>query len=82
MDSSKGPEAYKPFLINFIQEDDNLTFAKFNRKLRSFEDMDRFRTGSEDDNLKVAAPVSDRRGRERNIQVTGLYVLHVWREWT
>lgn len=60
------PKAYKPFSIHVTQGDDNLTFADFKTKLRSFEDTEKFRTGSEDNIMKVAAPVSDWRGRERN----------------
>ena len=55
------PESFKPFVIHVTQADDNLSFAEFKTKLRSFEDTEKYRASSEDNVMRASATV---RGRE------------------
>lgn len=55
------PESFKPFVIHVTQGDENLTFAEFKTKLRSFEDTEKYRSNSDDNVMKANAAF---RGRE------------------
>ena len=52
--------------MHITQTDDRLTFGEFKAKLRIFEDTDKYKTVSEDeDNVMKAAPPAAARGRGR-----------------
>ncbi|XP_060758362.1 uncharacterized protein LOC132869011 [Neoarius graeffei] len=54
------PESFKAFVIHVTQGDENLTFAEFKTKLRSFEETEKYHASS-DDNVMKASATSRRR---------------------
>jgi len=65
------PESFKPFTIHVTQRDETIYFAEFKTKLRSYDDTEKMRATTTDDNvMKVqqqrARPVgTGERGAER-----------------
>ncbi|KAJ8414258.1 hypothetical protein AAFF_G00051280 [Aldrovandia affinis] len=48
------PESFKPFAIFVTQRDETLSFTDFKTKLRSYEDTEKMRTATADDNVMGA----------------------------
>jgi len=60
------PDSFKPFAIHITQSDEDITFAQFKTKLRSFESTEKFHTSASDDNvMRASASAPQQRGRER-----------------
>lgn len=47
------PEIFKQFAIHITQSDENITFAEFKTKLRSYEDVEKMRVPAAEDNVMV-----------------------------
>ncbi|KAJ8381057.1 hypothetical protein SKAU_G00018350 [Synaphobranchus kaupii] len=56
------PNAFRPFAIHVAHNDDNITFAEFKTKLRSFEDTEKLSTAESSDNVMKTLARPGRRG--------------------
>ena len=62
------PESFKPFAIHVENNEDNLKFAEFKTKLRSFEDIEKFTTAESSDNEMKTVARTGRRPAKSNAQ--------------
>ena len=59
------PESFKPFSIHVTQSDETMRFAEFKTKLRSYDDIEKMRAPTAEDNVmtvqarqRAASPAS------------------------
>src|SRR4029434_6175542 len=55
------PESFKPFAIHVAHTDDNITFAEFKTKLRSFEETEKINAAESSDSVMKTQGKSGRR---------------------